>query len=187
MPHSYYFKNKIAQFGRDVFVLICNGVTAAFPLIGLQNMLIRSIAYVLPGLFNLRLPTVTLGLGASVIFIKHPVHALLCLIAVFFNTVLLYLAAGAEFLALVFLIVYVGAIAILFLFVIRLLNVKELIAVPRRKRTVEDYHVSAVAVPMASSFTVTTPVKLGDFRIQNAEITRSVTYSTLESFVQYVS
>jgi len=59
------------------------------------------------------------------------VHSLLALIVVFFNTILLYLAAQAEFLGLTFLIVYVGAIAILFLFVIMLLNVKELTDTPR--------------------------------------------------------
>jgi NADH-quinone oxidoreductase subunit J len=56
------------------------------------------------------------------IYARNPVHSLLALITVFFTTVLLYLAAGAEFLAFLFLIVYVGAIAILFLFVIILLQ-----------------------------------------------------------------
>lgn len=60
-------------------------------------------------------------------------HGLLSLISVFFNVVILYLSAGAEFLAFTFLIVYVGAIAILFLFVIMLLNVKELTSTPKSK------------------------------------------------------
>jgi len=53
-------------------------------------------------------------------------HALLALLGVFFTTVLLYLGAGIIFVGLVFLIVYVGAVAVLFLFVIMLLNVKSL-------------------------------------------------------------
>lgn len=53
-------------------------------------------------------------------------HALLALLAVCFSTVLLYLMAGIAFVGLVFLIVYVGAVAVLFLFVIMLLNVKSL-------------------------------------------------------------
>jgi len=53
-------------------------------------------------------------------------HALLSLLGVFFTTVLFYLAAGIAFVGLVFLIVYVGAVAVLFLFVIMLLNVKSL-------------------------------------------------------------
>ena len=55
-------------------------------------------------------------------------HSLLSLIGVFLNTVVIFVAAGAEFLGLVFLIVYVGAVALLFLFVIMLLNVKSLTA-----------------------------------------------------------
>lgn len=53
-------------------------------------------------------------------------HALLSLLGVFFATVIMYLAAGIAFVGLVFLIVYVGAVAVLFLFVIMLLNVKSL-------------------------------------------------------------
>jgi len=67
-----------------------------------------------------------LALVAGVVFLKQPVHNLLCLITVFFLTVMLYLYSGAEFLAFLFLIVYVGAIAILFLFVIMLLHLKQL-------------------------------------------------------------
>jgi NADH-quinone oxidoreductase subunit J len=64
---------------------------------------------------------------ATIVFlVPNPMHALLSLLGVFFTTVLFYLAAGIEFVGLVFLIVYVGAVAILFLFVIMLLNVKSL-------------------------------------------------------------
>lgn len=80
----------------------------------------------LPLVFCLLLPLFTLFLASKVSSLSNPVYSLLCLIAVFFQTVVFYLVIGAEFLAFVFLIVYVGAIAILFLFVIMLLNVKEL-------------------------------------------------------------
>ena len=63
--------------------------------------------------------------------LRHPVHSLVCLIVVFFAVVVLFIALGAEFLGYLFLIVYVGAIAILFLFVIMLLNVKQLTATSR--------------------------------------------------------
>lgn len=53
-------------------------------------------------------------------------HSLLSLLGTFFSTVLMYLTAGIAFVGLVFLIVYVGAVAVLFLFVIMLLNVKSL-------------------------------------------------------------
>jgi NADH-quinone oxidoreductase subunit J len=77
-------------------------------------------------IFLFVVPTTTLLLSAGVVFLKQPVHNLLCLITVFFTTVLLYVYTGAEFLAFLFLIVYVGAIAILFLFVIMLLHLKKL-------------------------------------------------------------
>jgi len=53
-------------------------------------------------------------------------HSLLALLGVFFCTAVLYLIAGLSFVGIVFLIVYVGAVAVLFLFVIMLLNVKSL-------------------------------------------------------------
>jgi len=53
-------------------------------------------------------------------------HALLSLVGVFLSAVMFYVSSGIEFIGLVFLIVYVGAVAILFLFVIMLLNVKSL-------------------------------------------------------------
>lgn len=61
-------------------------------------------------------------------------HALLSLLGVFFTSVMFYLAAGIAFVGLVFLIVYVGAVAVLFLFVIMLLSVKSLTAQERLVR-----------------------------------------------------
>lgn len=58
-----------------------------------------------------------------VIGAKNPVHAVLFLILAFFNVSGLFLMLGAEFLALILLIVYVGAVAVLFLFVVMMLDV----------------------------------------------------------------
>lgn len=55
---------------------------------------------------------------------KNPVHSVLFLVFVFFNTAGLLVLLGVEFLAMLFLIVYVGAVAVLFLFVMMMLNVK---------------------------------------------------------------
>ena len=55
---------------------------------------------------------------------KNPIHSVLFLVFVFFNTAGLLLLLGVEFLAMLFLIVYVGAVAVLFLFVMMMLNVK---------------------------------------------------------------
>jgi NADH-quinone oxidoreductase subunit J len=55
---------------------------------------------------------------------KNPIHSVLFLVFVFFNTAGLLILLGVEFLAMLFLIVYVGAVAVLFLFVMMMLNVK---------------------------------------------------------------
>jgi NADH-quinone oxidoreductase subunit J len=54
---------------------------------------------------------------------RNPVHAVLFLILCFFNAAGLFLLMGAEFLAFILLIVYVGAVAVLFLFVVMMLDI----------------------------------------------------------------
>lgn len=61
--------------------------------------------------------------GAMVVSSRNPVHSVLFLIAAFFNAAALFLIAGAEFLAFILVIVYVGAVAVLFLFVVMMLDV----------------------------------------------------------------
>ncbi|WP_312795399.1 NADH-quinone oxidoreductase subunit J [Tianweitania sp.] len=58
-----------------------------------------------------------------VIAAKNPVHSVLFLILTFFNAAGLFLLTGAEFLAMILLVVYVGAVAVLFLFVVMMLDV----------------------------------------------------------------
>jgi NADH-quinone oxidoreductase subunit J len=58
-----------------------------------------------------------------VISARNPVHSVLYLILTFFNAAGLFLLTGAEFLALILLVVYVGAVAVLFLFVVMMLDV----------------------------------------------------------------
>ena len=58
-----------------------------------------------------------------VVFSNNPVHSVLFLIFTFFNTAIIFLLMNAEFLAMTLIIVYVGAIAVLFLFVVMMLNV----------------------------------------------------------------
>ena len=62
--------------------------------------------------------------GIMVIQSRNPVHSVLFLILVFFNSAGLLLLLGLDFFAMIFLVVYVGAIAVLFLFVVMMLNVK---------------------------------------------------------------
>jgi len=58
-----------------------------------------------------------------VISARNPVHSVLFLILTFFNAAGLFLLTGAEFLAMILLVVYVGAVAVLFLFVVMMLDV----------------------------------------------------------------
>jgi NADH-quinone oxidoreductase subunit J len=66
---------------------------------------------------------VVLGGAAGVVLARNPVHSALSLVATLFGIAVLFIAQGAEFLAAVQVIVYAGAVVVLFLFVIMLLGV----------------------------------------------------------------
>ncbi|HEY3776436.1 MAG TPA: NADH-quinone oxidoreductase subunit J [Rhizomicrobium sp.] len=66
---------------------------------------------------------VLIGAALMVIASRNPVHSVLFLILAFFSAAALFILLGAEFLALILLIVYVGAVAVLFLFVVMMLDV----------------------------------------------------------------
>ncbi|MDE2435884.1 MAG: NADH-quinone oxidoreductase subunit J [Sphingomonadales bacterium] len=61
--------------------------------------------------------------GAVTILARNPVHSVLWLIVAFFNAAGLMVLAGAEFIAMLLVIVYVGAVAVLFLFVVMMLDI----------------------------------------------------------------
>ena len=67
--------------------------------------------------------TLTIASAVAVIFARNPVHSVLWLILAFFNAAGLMLLVGAEFIALLLVIVYVGAVAVLFLFLVMMLNI----------------------------------------------------------------
>lgn len=66
---------------------------------------------------------VTVAAAFMVIAAKNPVHSVLFLILAFFNAAGLFILLGAEFLAMILVVVYVGAVAVLFLFVVMMLDV----------------------------------------------------------------
>jgi len=66
---------------------------------------------------------VAIAAGVMVIAARNPVHSVLFLILAFFNVAALFVLLGAEFLAMILVVVYVGAIAVLFLFVVMMLNI----------------------------------------------------------------
>jgi NADH-ubiquinone oxidoreductase chain 6 len=68
--------------------------------------------------------SMTLLSGIMVIQARNPVYSVLFLILVFFNAAGLLVLLGLDFFAMIFLVVYVGAIAVLFLFVVMMLNIK---------------------------------------------------------------
>src|ERR1700748_2093308 len=66
---------------------------------------------------------VTVASGVLVVSSRHPVHSVLWLILAFFNSAGLFILLGAEFLAMILVVVYVGAVAVLFLFVVMMLDI----------------------------------------------------------------
>ena len=66
---------------------------------------------------------VMIGSALMVISARNPVHSVLFLILAFFNAAALFVLLGAEFLAMILVVVYVGAVAVLFLFVVMMLDI----------------------------------------------------------------
>ena len=74
-------------------------------------------------LFFYLFTAMTVASGVMVITARNPVHAVLFLILAFFNAAGLFILMGAEFLAMLLVVVYVGAVAVLFLFVVMMLDI----------------------------------------------------------------
>src|SRR5271165_3455603 len=79
-------------------------------------MALQAIAFYL-------LAAVTVLSGLAVVTARNPVHSVLFLIMSFFSAAGLFVLLGAEFLAMLLVVVYVGAVAVLFLFVVMMLDV----------------------------------------------------------------
>jgi len=79
-------------------------------------MIIQALAFYL-------FAAVTIAAAFLVITVRNPVHSVLFLILAFFNAAGLFVLLGAEFLAMILVIVYVGAVAVLFLFVVMMLDI----------------------------------------------------------------
>jgi NADH-quinone oxidoreductase subunit J len=78
---------------------------------------------ILPALFFYLFAGVCVASAVMVIVSRNPVHSVLFLILAFVNAAGLFVLMGAEFLAMILVVVYVGAVAVLFLFVIMMLDV----------------------------------------------------------------
>ena len=81
------------------------------------------MAELLPTLMFYLFSAVTVFSAAMVISSKNPVHSVFFLILAFFNSAGLFVLLGAEYIAMTLVIVYVGAVAVLFLFVVMMLDI----------------------------------------------------------------
>ncbi len=79
-------------------------------------MIVQALAFYL-------FAAIAVASGVMVISARNPVHSVLFLILAFFNAAALFVLMGAEFLAMILVIVYVGAVAVLFLFVVMMLDI----------------------------------------------------------------
>src|SRR5947209_12502982 len=79
-------------------------------------MLLQALAFYVFGF-------VLVASAAMVVVLRNPVYSVLFLILAFFNAAALFVLIGAEFLAMILVVVYVGAVAVLFLFVVMMLDV----------------------------------------------------------------
>ena len=77
----------------------------------------------IPALFFYLFSALAVASAVMVISSRNPVHSVLFLILCFFNAAGLFILMGAEFLAMILVVVYVGAVAVLFLFVVMMLDV----------------------------------------------------------------
>ena len=78
---------------------------------------------ILPAIMFYVFAALAIASGVMVVSARNPVHSVLFLILAFFNAAGLFLLMGAEFLAMILVIVYVGAVAVLFLFVVMMLDI----------------------------------------------------------------
>jgi len=77
----------------------------------------------LPSVAFYAFSTVMILAALGVVSARNPVHSVLLLILTFFNAAAFFLLVGAEFLAMILIVVYVGAVAVLFLFVVMMLDI----------------------------------------------------------------
>ncbi len=102
--------------------------------------------------------TVALSSAIAVITFKNPVHSVLSLVLTFFSTACLWLLLQAEFLGIVLVLVYIGAVMILFLFVVMMLDVH---AAPKREGFIKHFPI-AIFVALLMFIEIIVLVNAGD-------------------------
>jgi NADH-quinone oxidoreductase subunit J len=123
---TYFDLNRIVLFFVHLFGLVFLVVVIFFISVPLLMLFVKFLLKTWFFFYSIILPLSAIFLALGVIFFQSPVNALLCLIGVFFAVIFFLLSLQIEFLSIIFLIIYIGAIAILFLFVIMMFNLKEI-------------------------------------------------------------
>ena len=100
---------------------------------------------------------ITVMSALAVVSVKNPVHAALFLVLTFFSTACLWLLAEAEFLGIALVLVYVGAVMVLFLFVVMMLDIQ---TVPSRGR-MSSYLPVAIIVAVVMAFEMLALIGVG--------------------------
>ncbi|HRD72116.1 MAG TPA: NADH-quinone oxidoreductase subunit J [Aquimonas sp.] len=100
---------------------------------------------------------ITVMSALAVVSVKNPVHAVLFLVLTFFSTACIWLLAEAEFLGIALVLVYVGAVMVLFLFVVMMLDIQ---TVPSRGR-MSSYLPVAIIVAVVMAFEMLALIGVG--------------------------
>jgi len=124
----------------------------------------------LAALFFYLFAIVLIGASVMVVSVKNPVHAVLFLILAFFNAAALFVLLGAEFLAMILVVVYVGAVMVLFLFVVMMLEVN----VEAVNRGLTRYAPVAIAIALVMVIEL---VQLIWLRSRDAQVSASLAAS----------
>ena len=122
---------------------------------------------------NLFLPIffgIILTCSLLVITVSNPIHSILLLVLVFCNSTALLLAFGIEFISVMLIIIYVGAIAILFLFVVMMLDIKIL------NKNIESYNYLFFCVSVLFAFFSITFLSTTDLLNNNIILNNSINY-----------
>jgi len=123
-----YKFTKFILLGSLLLILIFKFLAVPFShiMFGFLIAICDFILFMLNITYNYILPSCLILLSIAVILFNNPIYSLLALISVFFTMVIFLISIKVEFLAMIFLIIYIGAISILFLFVIMMFNLKNL-------------------------------------------------------------
>ncbi len=84
--------------------------------------------------------------AVGVVAFRNPIHSALALVAALFSTAGIYILLDAEFLAVLEVIIYAGAIMVLFLFVLMCLNIRELKALPQFNKKIRPFAIGITAI-----------------------------------------